>query len=251
MGESAINGEHVPDLSVVVPAYNERDCIAASIEAIGGYLDGLGLDYEIIVVCDGSHDGTDEIVAALARERCQLRLISYPRNRGKGYAVRTGISAARGRFVMFIDADLTVPITIVPEFLASLQDGYDIAIASRRHPASSAAARVSLRRRLMGSVFSWIVRRMVIGDLRDTQCGGKAYRGEVGRELFARQRIDHFSFDAEVLYLAKRRNYRVKEVPFMIQHAPSGSSIQPVRDSLLMLRDLARIRLNALQGRYE
>lgn len=251
MGDTAIDGHGSPDLSVVVPAYNERDCIAASLAAIGAYLDGLGLDYEIIVVCDGSRDGTEQIVAALARECCRLRLISYPGNRGKGFAVRTGVTAARGRFVMFIDADLTVPISIVPEFLGALQDGYDIAIASRRHPSSSATAPLSRRRQLMGQIFSWFVRRLVIGDLRDTQCGGKAYRGEVGQHLFDRQRIDHFSFDAEVLYLAKRHNYRVKEVPFVIQHAPSGSSIQPMRDSLVMLRDLVRIRLNALQGRYE
>ena len=250
-GSGAIDGEGTRDLSVVVPAYNERGCIAASLAAMSAYLDSLALDYEIIVVCDGSQDGTEQIVAELACQHCRLRLISYPCNRGKGFAVRTGITAARGRFVMFFDADLTVPITIVPQFLAALRDGYDIAIASRRHPASSALALLPRRRQVMGQVFSWFVRRLVIDDLGDTQCGGKAYRAEVARCLFGRQRIDHFSFDAEVLYLARRLNCRIKEVPFVIQHAPSGSSIQPVRDSLVMLRDLLRIRLYALRGRYE
>lgn len=250
-GDLTNDGAGDLDLSLIVPAYNEQTCIASSIQTISSYLDGTGLDYEVIVVCDGSVDETPAIVERLTACYPRLRRIAYEPNRGKGYAVRTGVAASRGRAVMFTDADLSVPITILPDFLEALQSGYDIAIASRRHPCSQATTPAPRLRQVMTVVFSAIVRRLVVGSLNDTQCGCKAYRGDLARELFARQRIDHFSFDAEVLFLALRCHCRIKEVPFALDHAPSGSSIRPVRDSLIMLRDLVRIRANALSGAYD
>lgn len=241
---------HSPLLSLLIPVYNERFRIVSTLETITRYLERSEIDYELIVVSDGSVDGTNELVSQFARTHPRVHLLAYHPNRGKGHAIRTGIEAARGSYVMFIDADLTVPITIVGQFLDALQAGYDIVIASRRHPESSIVAPPPWKRRVMGSVFSWLVRRLVIDDFPDTQCGGKAYRADVARRLFARQRIDHFCFDAEVIFLARREGYGIKEVPVSVRYVPT-SSIRPMRDSLLMLRDLLRIRLNAWRGVYD
>lgn len=241
--------ERTPLLSLIIPAYNEGDRLPPSLVAIRDHFRELGIDYEIIVVSDGSTDGTAAVVERLAREQPHLRAIVYPTNRGKGYAVRTGVLAARGRVVMFTDADLSIPIAITADFLQALSDGYDIAIASRWHPDSTNVVPPPPLRRLMGSIFRWCVRRLVISDVRDTQCGCKAYRAEVARNLFGAQQIERFSFDAEVIFLAARAGYRIKEVPFALRFT-AGSSVRPLRDSLLMLRDLARIRLNAARGRY-
>lgn len=238
-----------PLLSLVIPAYNEGERLAPSLATIRDYLDGLGIEYEVIVVSDGSTDGTAALVERLSRDQPWLRAMAYQPNRGKGYAVRTGMLAARGRYLMFTDADLSIPIAIAADFLAALRDGYDIAIASRWHPDSTNVVLPPPARRVMGSVFRWCVRRLVISDVRDTQCGCKAYRAEVARNLFGAQRIERFSFDAEVIFLAARAGYRIKEVPFALRHT-GGSSVRPVRDSLLMLRDLLRIRLYAARGLY-
>lgn len=238
-----------PLLSLIVPAYNEGHRLGVSLYAMVQYLRDSGLSYEVLVVDDGSTDDTAAVIAAAAVVDPALRAISYAPNRGKGYAVRTGMLAARGEYLMFTDADLSIPITITAEFLEALRQGYDIAIASRWHPNSSNEVPPPLARRLMGSVFRWCVRRLVISDVRDTQCGCKAYRADVARRLFAQSRIERFSFDAEVIFLAARAGYRIKEVPFALHYIP-GSSVRPLRDSLLMLRDLVRIRLNAACGVY-
>lgn len=232
-----------------MPAYNEAERIVASLDTMTEYLSGAGIDYEIIVVSDGSTDGTPDIVSQRSLRDRRLRVIAYEPNRGKGYAVHSGMIAARGQYAMFIDADLTIPISIVPEFLDALDDGYDIAIASRRHPVSNQRS-LPLTRRLMGRTFSWFVHRLVVSDVGDTQCGGKAYRSDVAKRLFAVQQIDHFSFDAEVLFLANRAGYRIKEIPVTLDYHES-SSIRPLRDSLLMLRDLLRIRYHTLRGDYD
>lgn len=238
-----------PLLSLIIPAYNEGDRLAPSLVAIHDHFRELGIDYEIIVVSDGSTDGTASVVERLAREQPHLRVITYATNRGKGFAVRTGVQAAHGSVVMFTDADLSIPIAITADFLQALDDGYDIAIASRWHPESTNVVPPPPLRRLMGSVFRWCVRRLVVSDVRDTQCGCKAYRAEVARNLYGVQLVERFSFDAEVIFLAARAGYRIKEVPFALRFT-AGSSVRPMRDSLLMLRDLIRIRLNEVRGRY-
>lgn len=238
-----------PLLSLVIPAYNEGERLARSLMVVHEYLSNSGIAYEVIVVSDGSTDGTAALAERLSGELPQLRVVEHRVNRGKGYAVRTGVLAARGHYVMFTDADLSIPIDITADFVDALRNGYDIAIASRWHPASTSVAPPPLPRRIMGSVFRWFVRRLVTSDVRDTQCGCKAYRANVARNLFSTQRIERFSFDAEVMFLAARAGYRIKEVPFAL-HFSDGSSVRPVRDAVLMLRDLLRIRLYAARGDY-
>ena len=237
-----------PRLSLIVPAYNEGRRLGRSLAAMSAFFRAAGFRYEILVVDDGSTDDTAAIIAAAAADPA-LRAAGYGANRGKGHAVRTGMLAARGEYLMFTDADLSIPLAITADFLDALRGDYDIAIASRWHPGSKNAVPPPPARRAMGAIFRWCVRRLVISDVRDTQCGCKAYRAEAARYLFSRSRIDRFSFDAEVIFLAARAGYRIKEVPFVL-HYSLGSSVRPLRDSLLMLRDLARIRLNALRGVY-
>lgn len=238
-----------PQLSLIVPAYNEARRIGGSLREMSDYLGAAGFAYEIIVVDDGSTDETAAIVAEAATHDPHLRPVGYAANRGKGFAVRTGMLAAQGEYHIFIDADLSIPIATVTEMLATMRGGYDLAVASRWHPESRNMVPPPLLRRVMGSVFRWCVHRLVYTDVRDTQCGCKGYRADVSRRLFSLSQIDRFSFDAEVIFLAGRLGYRIAEVPFALRHV-GGSSVRPVRDSLLMLRDLLRIRANALRGVY-
>lgn len=240
-----------PLLSIVIPCYNEEQRIGATLAEIERHFAGGGLAYELLVVDDGSTDGTVDLVSARAHLNGALRVIPTRVNRGKGHAVRTGILAARGEVVMFTDADLSIPITIVDEFLAHIRAGDDIVVASRAHPASRQQVRPPLSRRVMTRIFRRVVHLLLpVGGVRDTQCGCKAYRQAVARDLFGRQVIDGFSFDAEVLYLARRARYRVREVPFVLTHSPA-STVRPVRHALLMVRDLLKIRWYALRGGYK
>jgi dolichyl-phosphate beta-glucosyltransferase len=169
------------------------------------------------------------------------------RHRGKGAAVRHGVRAASGDPIVFLDSDLTIPVDIIAGFLRALDDGADIAIASRYVKGS--VVRRPWWRRMLGSGYRACVQRLVPTGVQDTQCGGKAYTAEAAKDLFARQRIDGFAFDAEVLYLAKRAGYRVREIPFALVQ-DHETSINFAAQAPLMLRDLIRIRLNGALGRY-
>lgn len=246
--------QHAPTerlhLSIIIPCYNEEQRIGPTLAEIERHFAGTGTAYELLVVDDGSTDGTVDLVAARARLHGALSIIANRPNRGKGHAVRTGALAARGEIVMFTDADLSIPITIVDDFRRALDAGADIVIASRAHPASREAVRPPLSRRIMTRIFRRVVHLLLpVGGIEDTQCGCKAYRAAVARDLFGRQTVDGFSFDAEVLFLAQRAGYRVREVPFVLRHSPA-STVRPVRHALLMVRDLLHIRLNALRGVY-
>ena len=168
-------------------------------------------------------------------------------HRGKGAAVRSGIQAATGDPVVFLDADLTIPVEIVDLFLAALDTGADIAIASRYVPGSVVDR--PWWRRVMGDAFRTAVHILVPTDIRDTQCGGKMYTAEAAKDLFSRQRLNGFAFDAEVLFLARRAGYTVREIPFALrQHGETR--VDFLADTPKMLRDLFVIRLNALRGVY-
>ncbi len=168
-------------------------------------------------------------------------------HRGKGAAVRAGVEAATGDPIVFLDADLTIPVEIIDVFNGAIDTGADIAIASRYVPGSIVDR--PWWRRIMGDVYRAVVHVLVPTDIRDTQCGGKMYTAEAAKDLFARQRLDGFAFDAEVLYLARRAGYRVREIPFALrQHGETR--VDFLLDTPRMLRDLFVIRLNALRGLY-
>lgn len=247
-----------PYLSIVVPAYNEERRLPATLARILCYLDEQPYEGEVIVVDDGSKDRTAEIVRGLMPQYPNLRLIEND-HRGKGYAVRTGMLAAKGRAVLFCDADLAVPIEETGRLLAWLEEGYDVAIGSREGLGAKRYGEPWYRH-LMGRVFNFLVRLIAVGHFRDTQCGFKCFKGEVARDLFSNVRLygerarpikgaATTAFDVEVLFLALKRGYRVAEVP-VEWHYGLQSKVNPLTDSIRMLRDVLLIRFNDWRGVY-
>jgi dolichyl-phosphate beta-glucosyltransferase len=228
-------------LSVVIPAYNEEARIGPTLASVARWLDDQGEDYEILVVDDGSRDGTVRVVHDAAATNERIHVITLPRNRGKGAAVRAGVLASRGTEVLFSDADLSTPIDELPKLRERLRDGYDVAIGSRGLNGADIQVRQHPVRELMGRTFNLIVRSLLIGGIRDTQCGFKLFRGDVGRELFAASQVDGFAFDVEVLLLARER-HRIAEVPVVWRHVEQ-SKVSPGRDAARMFMDVLKLKL--------
>ncbi|HLV78806.1 MAG TPA: dolichyl-phosphate beta-glucosyltransferase [Chthonomonadaceae bacterium] len=231
-----------PTLSIVVPAYNEETRLGATLDRMLAYFDAQGYPYEILVVDDGSTDGTAGVVEKVAAERPQVRLLSYSPNRGKGYAVRYGMLRAQGQRILFSDADLATPIEEVEALAAQLDAGYDIAIGSRDVPGSRLLKRQSLLREMGGRLFNKMVQLMAVPGIHDTQCGFKLFTQEAARAVFSRCQVDHFAFDVEALYVALRPcGYRVAEVPVRWAHQ-EGSKVRFLRDAWRMVKTLFKIR---------
>ena len=236
-------GAPAPDaaLSVIIPAYNEARRLAPHVGSVLAYLRAHYPSFELIVVDDGSDDGTAEVVRAALAGEPRARLLAYQPNRGKGYAIRTGVLASRGADVVFLDADMSTPIDEIPAALERLAQA-DIVIGSRDLPSSDIRGQQPLYRRLASEIFKWL-RYLVIGLWRisDTQCGFKAYRGPLARQLFALARVDRFMFDVEILYLAERAGLRIVEMPVLWTDSP-GSTVRFWEGLVGTVRDLWRIR---------
>jgi dolichyl-phosphate beta-glucosyltransferase len=249
-----------PELSIVIPAYNEEARLPRTLARIHEHfsarrvLPELAPDFtlgqiEIVIVDDGSQDGTARIAEEWSRQMPQVRLISNGENRGKGYSVRHGMLEARGRLALFTDADLSSPIEEIEKLLAALAAGNDVAIGSRALDRSLISIHQSRLRELAGIVFNGFVRAFTGLPFYDTQCGFKIFRREPAQIVFDQQRIQGFGFDPEVLFLAKRHGLRTAEVPVRWAHDPA-TKVHVIRDSLLMFGDLIYIRWNGLLGRY-
>jgi dolichyl-phosphate beta-glucosyltransferase len=240
MGLAAITPP--PQLSVVVPAYNERARIQATLSRIVAYLDETRPgDYEVIVVDDGSDDGTADLVADLAPNNARLRVLRYTPNRGKGHAVRYGMLRAQGRFLLFCDADLATPIEEVETLFARLDQAHAIAIGSRDTPGANLTRRQSPVREMGGKLFNRCVQALAVPGIRDTQCGFKLFTREAACDVLSHCRVDNFSFDVEILYLARQRGHGIAEVPVRWAHQ-EGSKVRFLRDGWRMLKTLWRIR---------
>jgi dolichyl-phosphate beta-glucosyltransferase len=228
-------------LSVIIPAYNEAGRLPPHLSGVLAYLRAHYPAFELIVVDDGSQDQTAAAVQAALAGEPRARLLAYVPNRGKGYAIRTGVLASRGAAVVFLDADMSTPIAEIPEALRRLEQA-DIVIGSRDLPSSDIRAQPPLYRRLASELFKW-VRCLMVGlwSISDTQCGFKAYRGSVARQLFALARVDRFMFDVEILYLAERAGLRIVEMPVLWTDA-AGSKVRFWEGLVNMIRDLWRIR---------
>jgi dolichyl-phosphate beta-glucosyltransferase len=230
-----------PVLSIIIPAYNERDRLPPHLGPVLAYLREHFPSFELIVVDDGSADGTAEIVSAALAAEARARVMAYQPNRGKGHAIRTGVLASRGEQVVFLDADLSTPVEEIPRALEELREA-EVVIGSRGLPDSEIRVRPPLYRRLASMVFDLIKHLMVgLWNIADTQCGFKAYRGPVARQLFALSRVERFMFDVEILYLAERAGLRIKEIPVRWADAP-GSKVRFWEGVVHMVRDLWRIR---------
>jgi glycosyltransferase involved in cell wall biosynthesis len=241
----------IPSLSLVIPAYNEAARLGATLRTVLSYL-ARSANTELIVVDDGSTDGTSSIVQdALARGAgVETRLIRYDANRGKGYAVRAGLLAARAPIAVFTDADLSTPITELPKLLNVIQRGHcDLAFGSRALDRSLIGTHQSWLRETGGRVFNLLLRLATALPFSDTQCGFKAFRMGVCRPIIEAGNIDRFGFDVELLYVAHRAGLRLLEIPVRWNHC-DGSKVSVGRDSLRMLGEVLTIRRRAAFGAY-
>ena len=237
-----------PDLSIVIPAYNEQGRLESTLRAYLAYCRPRRT-VEVIVVDDGSTDDTTPLVERLGAELPELRLIRLAQNQGKGYAVRSGIVNARGRRILFADADGATPIEELARLESALDEGADVAIGSRALPAAGVEVRARLHRRVIGRAFHLLVQFTGVHEIADTQCGFKLFHGAVAHALFSRMRTTGFSFDVEVLMMARLFGFRIAEIPVNWVHQP-GSRVNLLTDSARMAADLVRIRLWRLQGQY-
>ena len=236
-----------PLLSVVIPAFNEAPRIATTIADVTGYLAGQPYAWEVLVVNDGSTDGTAEVAVDAARVDGRVRVVSIAHG-GKGSAVKHGMLRTTGRYRFMCDADLAMPIEHLASFLDRMREGYDVVIGSRQKQGARRIGEPWVRH-LRGRVFNWVVRLLAVRGFDDTQCGFKCFDGEVADELFRLQRTRGFGFDVEVLYLAVKRGLRVLEMPVDWYHQ-ERSKVRPAIDSVLMVRDTVMVRVWDLAGKY-
>ena len=233
-----------PELSIVVPCYNEEQRLPRTIEQIERYLAGIGVSYELILVDDGSSDGTRKIMDAAAERNPAVRLEALPQNRGKGRALAEGVAAARGAEILVTDADLSTPIEEIDKLRAELGKGAGVAIASRALKGSRVEVSQPIYRVLMGKAFNLLVQAVLLPGIWDTQCGFKLFRADVAHDAFAVLTTDGFGYDPEVLYRAKRRGVRIAEVPVVWRNS-APTKVSPIKSSLDMLKHVLRIRFRA------
>jgi len=236
-------------ISVVIPCFNEDRSILGNIHKIYNYLKENFEDFEIVAVNDGSTDNTMREIKK-AQSEIPLVIIDNLINEGKGKVVRDGIMKSKNEIVIFLDADLAIPIEELKKFIAEINKGNDLVIASRFVPGLKVTKKVLWYRRIMEKIFRII--RMVILDnyeVRDTQCGFKVFTREAAMKIFPLMTIKRFAFDAEIIFIAGKFGYKIKELPITLQN-PVRSHIRIIHDSLNMLFDLIRIRTNSIKGIY-
>ncbi len=238
-------------ISIVIPAYNEERRLPATLSAVCAYLARRAWRFaEILVVDDGSTDGTCRVAEDFARSHSQVRLLRNPGNRGKGYSVRHGVLEARAEWVLFTDADLSAPIEELDRLIAACASrNAQVAFGSRALDRSLIAVHQSWFRETSGRVFNLLTRLATGLPFLDTQCGFKLYEAKAAREIFGRQRLERFGFDAEVLFIARLLGYACVEVPVRWSHS-EGTKVSMFRDSVNMFLDLLRVRWNQIRGRY-
>jgi dolichyl-phosphate beta-glucosyltransferase len=237
-------GRPGPQLSVVIPCYNEEQRLPRTIEQIERYLEARAEPYEIILVDDGSVDGTRGVMEAAAARNPAVRLESLPHNRGKGRALAEGVAAARGGEILVTDADLSTPIEELDKLQAALAAGAGVAIASRAIRGSRIEVSQPFYRVLMGKAFNLIVQAVLLPGIWDTQCGFKLFRADVAKEAFARLTTDGFGYDPEVLFRAKRSGVRIAEVPVTWRNS-APTKVSPISSSLDMFKHVVRVRFRA------
>jgi glycosyltransferase involved in cell wall biosynthesis len=237
-----------PELSIIIPAYNEELRLPATLERIAAYLQASGREAEVLVVDDGSKDGTAAVAEYFQIKIPSLRVVSNGVNRGKGYSVRHGMQEARGRLALFTDADLSAPIEETGKLIDALET-CDVAIGSRAVDRSLISVHESRFREFAGIIFNKIVRIILWLPFVDTQCGFKAFRRVRCGIIFEQQTIERFGFDPELLYLARHHGLRAVEIPVRWGHSPA-TKVSMLRDSIQMFIDVFKIRWNSLLGRY-
>jgi len=247
------------DLSIVVPAYNEKNRIGITLTKISSFLNDFDPEYEIIVSDDGSTDNTSEVVETIAKNNDRVFLVKNL-HKGKGFAVKSGVMRSNGRFVLLCDADLATPIDELKRLMVWVKDNnFDVAIASREGIGST-RKNEPLRRHIMGRVFNFIIKLLVLPGINDTQCGFKLFKGQVAKEVFSKARLYSDSskelkvpkvtaYDVEILYIAKKLGYMIKEVPVTWEYVKT-TRVSTVRDSFANLLDVLKVKFNSIKGLY-
>jgi dolichyl-phosphate beta-glucosyltransferase len=238
-----------PKFSIVIPAYNEHRRIGETLRRILDYLHQQNWRAEVVAVDDGSRDDTAQIIASFARENPEVRLVSNPGNQGKGYAVRNGMLNARGKYMLFTDADLSSPLSEAAKLFAALDAGADVAIGSRWLDPSLQVQRQPLKRRIYSRTFNLYLRIFLGLTFHDTQCGFKAFTRRAAAAIFPTQQIMRWGFDPEILFIARKKGLKVAEVPVIWGH-DERSTIHPLRDGLRMGVEVLKVMWNAIKGKY-
>jgi glycosyltransferase involved in cell wall biosynthesis len=251
----------LPSLTLVIPVYNGAGFLADTLAQAWGWLSAQERSGELLIVDDGSNDATPAILAAFAARcpaggRTTFTALRNARNRGKGFSVRRAFLCARGDLVVFNDADLTYPLDNVNVLAQALEAGADVAYGSRMHSGSRYVVAPSFfgklfSRHLMGRIFNLLVRLFVVRGVRDTQAGLKGCRREAAQLLARRLRLTRFSFDVELFFVARRQELRLADCPVLFIYRKEPSTVHFLRDSLAMLRDMARVRWRGFNGDYD
>jgi dolichyl-phosphate beta-glucosyltransferase len=242
-------------LSVIIPTYNSAPFIAETFREMVDYLDTLGEKYELLFVDDGSRDDTARVLEELIGRHPRVRLIGNGTNRGKGHAVRAGMKAAQGEFLVFTDADLAYPPTEMAKILKTLEEGADLAIATRvahdsRFIMSPAFFSYLYTRHLGSRLFNWLVRTVLNLSIYDTQAGLKGFRSQAKEIIFNRQTLEGFTFDVELIYIAQKFGLKVREVPVFFRYFSEPTTVSFVMQSLASVKDLFSIRAKNKKGIY-
>ena len=235
-----------PFLSIIIPAHNEQNRLPATLEKIVHFLQQQAFTGEILVVENGSTDNTYQIAQQFAQQHPNIAV--FQSEKGKGAAVQHGMLKARGQYRFMCDADLSMPVEEITKFLPPQLQDFDIAIASREARGAVRYNEPSYRH-LGGRGINFLIQTLILPGLNDTQCGFKCFRAEVAEDLFGRQTLSGWSFDIELLYVARRHGYRIVEIPIQWYHF-SDSKVSALRDALRMIRDIFRIHANARRGLY-
>jgi glycosyltransferase involved in cell wall biosynthesis len=235
--------------SIVIPAYNESERIQSSLQKIVDFVADQRWAAEVLVVNDGSSDDTAEVVRRFAAQYPYIRLIENPGNRGKGYSVRNGMLQATGDIVLFSDADLSAPITEAPKLFSAIENGADVAFGSRWLIPKMQTKRASILRQFAGRMYNILIRVLLGLQYKDTQCGFKAFDRKGIEMIFPRQRIERWGFDVELLFLAKKFDLNIVELPVAWAH-DNHSKLNPLRDGIKLFGEMLSVRWNSVTGKY-
>lgn len=236
------------NISVVIPAYNEEKRIGPTLRQVTAFLQKHFDSYEIIIIDDCSDDRTDEVVSEYKEHN--VRVIRNDTNKGKGYSVKRGIQNARYPLVLFTDSDLSTPIEELERFIQHINDGYDIVIASRNLKGSTIKVEQPFYRQVLGKTFPLLVNLLILKGFKDTQCGFKLFRTDAAKKIIELQTFERFSFDVELLFIAIKNGFKVKEAP-VVWIDRKGTKVNPLTDGFSMLIDLFKIRYNNLLHKYD
>ncbi|MEX2027927.1 MAG: dolichyl-phosphate beta-glucosyltransferase [Candidatus Curtissbacteria bacterium] len=237
-------------LSVVVPVYNEEKRLGSGFDHYHSYLKKQKYSWEIIFVNDGSRDKTLNLLEEFVKDKLQVKIVTYPKNQGKGYAICQGMKKAQGKYILFTDLDHSVPIQTVETFFPYFEEGYSVVIGSRRVKGAKIAVHQKPLREFLGRGFTAIVNMFIYWGVADATCGFKAFESSVAKKIFSKITVYDWAFDAEILYICKKNNIKLAQAPVTWSDA-RGSKVSLKKDILRSFRGILKIRVNDLKGKYK